>query len=286
MDEIIIENLRIYAHHGIYREENEQGQNFYVNAVLHMDTRKAGMEDEPAFTTDYAVVCEFIYRFIREHVFSLIEAVAEETAKAVLMEFPLLEGITLEVRKPEAPIALEVESVSVKINRKWHTVCLSLGSNMGNKKKYIEDGIRAIEQDPLCKNIRVSDLFRTTPYGEIKQDEFINGALIMKTLYRPMELLNRLQEIEQDAGRERLIHWGPRTLDLDILLYDDLILRTDELFIPHADMVNRDFVLQPLAQIAPYRMHPVSGKMVIQLWEEIQKAGEKHVISSFHPQRR
>lgn len=278
LDEIIIENLKVYAHHGVYQEENEKGQNFYVNAVLYSDTRKAGTEDKLAFTTDYGVVCEFMYRFIRSRAFALIETVAEETARAVLKEFPLLVGITLEIRKPEAPIGLEVESVSVKITRKWHTVCLSMGSNMGERKKYIEDGIKTIERDPFCKDIQVSDLIRSTPYGEPNQDEFINGALVMKTLYRPMELLDFLHEIEKAAGRKRLMHWGPRTLDLDILLYDDLILHTDRLSIPHLDMINRDFVLQPLAQIAPYRIHPVSGKTVIRLWEEIQNAGEKHVL--------
>lgn len=278
LDEIIIENLKVYAHHGVYQEENEKGQNFYVNAVLYSDTGKAGMEDNLALTTDYGIVCEFLHRFIHSRTYALIEAVAEETAKAVLMEFPLLEGITLEIRKPEAPIGLEVESVSVKITRKWHTVCLSLGSNMGDRQKYIEDGIKTIESDPLCKDIRISDLVRSTPYGETDQDEFINGALIMKTLYQPMELLNFLHEIEKAAGRKRLVHWGPRTLDLDILLYDDLILHTDKLTIPHLDMVNRDFVLQPLAQIAPYEIHPVSGKTVTRLWEEIQNIGEKHVL--------
>lgn len=278
LDEIIIENLRVYAHHGVYQEENEKGQNFYVNAVLYTDTRKAGTEDKLALTTDYGVVCEFLHHFICSRAYALIETVAEETAKAILMKFPLLEGITLEIRKPEAPIGPKVESVSVKITRSWHTVCLSLGSNMGERHKYIEDGIKTIESDPLCKDIRVSDLIRSTPYGETNQDEFINGALIMKTLYQPMELLDFLHEIEKAAGRERLIHWGPRTLDLDILLYDDLILHTDRLSIPHLDMINRDFVLQPLTQIAPYRIHPVSGKTVIRLWEEIQNAGEKHVL--------
>lgn len=278
LDEIIIENLKIFAHHGVYQEENEKGQNFYVNAVLYSDTRKAGIEDNLALTTDYGTVCEFLHRFIRSRAFALIETVAEETAKAVLTEFPLLEGVTLEIRKPEAPIGLEVESVSVKITRRWHTVCLSLGSNMGERKKYIEDGIKAIESDPLCKDIQVSDLIRSTPYGETNQNEFINGALIMKTLYHPMELLDFLHEIEKAAGRERLIHWGPRTLDLDILLYDDLILHTARLSIPHLDMINRDFVLQPLAQIEPYRIHPVSGKTIIQLWKDIQNEGEKHVL--------
>ena len=124
MDEIIIENLKVYAYHGVYKEENEKGQNFYVNAVLYADTRKAGKEDKRELTTSYGDVCQFIHTFMSENLFQLIETVAERTAEAVLSHFPLLEGITLEIRKPEAPIDLEFESVSVKITRMWHNACL------------------------------------------------------------------------------------------------------------------------------------------------------------------
>lgn len=280
MDEIIIENLQVYAYHGVYQEENETGQNFYVNAVLYMDTRKAGQEDKLELTTSYGEVCNFIHAYIGRTVFKLIETVAEKTAEAVLSEFPLVEGITLEIRKPEAPIGLEVQSVSVRITRRWHMVCLATGSNVGDKQKYIRDGIKAIGQDERCRLVKASELLRTTAYGEVEQEEFLNGALVIKTLYTPEELLEKLHEIEQAAGRERKVHWGPRTLDLDIIFYDDLVMNTDTLQIPHIDMQNRDFVLEPLSQIVPYVVHPVFGKTVVQLYEEVQKSGEKHVIDS------
>lgn len=280
MDEIIIENLKVYAYHGVYKEENDNGQNFYVNAVLYMDTKRAGNEDNLALTTSYGEVCQFIYNFISKNVFKLIEAVAEKTAEAVLVEFPLVEAITLEVRKPEAPIGLEFQSVSVRITRRWHMACIAVGSNVGDRSQYIKDGINALEQDNKCRVVKTSELIRTTAYGEIEQDEFLNGALVVKTMYTPEELLDKVHDIEKEAGRERDRHWGPRTLDLDIIFYDDIIVDTDALQIPHMDMQNRDFVLAPLAQLVPYVMHPVLGKTVIQLYEEVQKSGEKHVIDS------
>ena len=280
MDEIRIENLQVYAYHGVYQEENEKGQNFYVNAVLYTDTARAVKEDKCELTTSYGDVCQFMHNFIANHVFHLIETVAEKTAEAVLEEFPLLEGITLEIRKPEAPIGLEFQSVSVKITRMWHTVCLATGSNVGDKKQYILDAVKTIDADAKCRVLKTSELVRTTAYGDVAQDDFVNGALVMKTLYTPEELLIRIHEIEAAAGRERNIHWGPRTLDLDIIFYDDLVLYTDTLQIPHIDMPNRDFVLGPLSQIVPYMRDPVSGKRVIQLYEEVQKAGEKHVIDT------
>lgn len=278
MDEIIIENLQVYAHHGVYREENEKGQNFYVNAVLYTNTSKAGKEDDLELSTDYGKVCRFVHTLISENVYNLIETVAEKTAEAILTEFPLVEGVTLEIRKPEAPIGLEFQSVSVKITRVWHMTCLALGSNIGDKRKYIEDAIDAIAQDEKCRLIKASDLVFSTAYGGVEQEEFLNGAVMVKTLYTPEELLKKLHEIEQAAGRKRDIHWGPRTLDLDIIFYDDLIMHTDDLMIPHVDMQNRDFVLKPLSQLVPYVIHPVLGKTVLQLYEELQKTGEKHVI--------
>lgn len=280
MDEIIIENLKVYAYHGVYQEENEKGQNFYVNAILYTDTRKAGKEDDREMTTSYGDVCQFIHQFISENIFKLIETVAERTAEAVLSHFPLLEGITLEIRKPEAPIEQEFESVSVKITRMWHSVCLATGSNMGNRPKYIDDAIEAIDADDKCKVIKKSELVRSHSYGDVEQGDFFNGALLIRTLYTPGELLERLHEIEDASGRQRVKHWGPRTLDLDIIFYDDLILDTDTLQIPHIDMQNRDFVLEPLSQIVPYKIHPVFGKSVIQLCEELQKTGVKYVIDS------
>lgn len=280
MDEIIIENLKVYAYHGVYKEENEKGQNFYVNAILYTDMRKAGREDNREMTTSYGDVCQFIHQFISGNLFKLIETVAERTAEAVLSHFPLLEGITLEVRKPEAPIEQEFESVSVKITRMWHNVCLATGSNIGNRPKYIKDAIETIDADEKCKVIRRSELVRSRSYGDVEQGDFFNGALLIRTLYTPEELLERLHEIEDSAGRQRVKHWGPRTLDLDIIFYDDLILDTDTLQIPHIDMQNRDFVLEPLSQIVPYKIHPVFGKSVIQLYEELQKTGVKYVIDS------
>ena len=116
----------------------------------------------------------------------------------------------------------------------------------------------------------MSDFLVTAPYGGVEQDDFLNGALTLKTLLTPQELLERLHEIEQEAHRERQIHWGPRTLDLDILLYDDLVLDTPDLIIPHVEMHLRDFVLIPLAQIAPWKRHPVLGLTVSQMQADLQ----------------
>ena len=109
---------------------------------------------------------------------------------------------------------------------------------------------------------------RTISNTLVEQDDFLNGCLELKTLLSPEELLESIHEIEKNAGRERVIHWGPRTLDLDILLYDDLVLEREELCIPHVEMHKRKFVLEPLHEIAPYKRHPVYGKTVREMLED------------------
>ena len=119
---------------------------------------------------------------------------------------------------------------------------------------------------------RVSDYIVTKPYGGVEQDDFLNAVLCVKTLRTPHELLDRLHEIEQAAHRTREIHWGPRTLDLDILFYDEELFSDEVLTIPHPEIPKRDFVLRPMVQIAPYFVHPVYHKTMMQLWEQLKNA--------------
>lgn len=279
MDQIRIDNLQIFAYHGVYPEENEKGQNFYVNAVLYTDLKAAGERDDLTLSTNYGEVCRFLQQYLTTHTYKLIESVAQQAAKNLLLRFPLIKQVTLEIRKPEAPIPLTFESVSVKIHRGWKKACLSCGSNIGNKMQYLQNAITALEEDSMCHVLAVSDFMKTTPYGGVAQDDFLNGAIVIETLYDPEELLLKLHQIEQENGRERLIHWGPRTLDLDILLYEDCIINTENLTIPHIDMHNRDFVLAPLKQIAPYALHPVLHKTIGQLYDEVIGKGKNLTIS-------
>ena len=276
MDQIIIENLQVYAHHGVYREENEKGQNFYINAVLETDTRAAGILDDLDLSTNYGEVCKFLNTYLQEHTYKLIETVAERTAEALLLWFPLIRRVTLEIRKPEAPIPLPFESVSVRITRGWYRAYLSCGSNMGDRRKHLDGAVEALRADGKCRVLRVSDWIETAPYGGVEQDDFLNGAIMLETLYTPNMLLEKLHEIEEEHHRERTVHWGPRTLDLDILLYEDCVMYTDDLKIPHVDMQNRYFVLKPLAQIAPYERHPLLNQSIGQMYEAFRETISSH----------
>lgn len=269
MDKISIKKLEVFAKHGVFPEENVLGQKFVISAVLYTSTRKAGMTDELAYSVHYGEVSHFIKRFVEEHTWKLLERVAEQLVQALLLEFPLVERIDLEIEKPWAPIGLPLDTVSVAISRGWHTAYIALGSNMGDKKGYLDFAVRRLREQPNCRVTAVSDYLVTEPYGGVEQDDFLNGALELRTLLEPEELLEVLHGIEREADRVREIHWGPRTLDLDILLYDDLVLDTPELHIPHVEMHLRDFVLIPMAQIAPWKRHPLTGQTIEEMKRKI-----------------
>lgn len=271
MDKIIIKNLEIFGNHGVYKEENILGQKFIVSASLNLDTRKPGITDSLEISVDYASVCHFINDYMKSHTFKLLEAAAEHLVLALFAHFDKLLGITLEIKKPWAPIGLPVDYVSVEISRKWHTSYIALGSNIGDKLGYLENAVSTIKNDVNCRLLKISDFIITKPYGPVEQDDFLNGCIMIQTLYNPNELLAFLQHIESDANRTREIHWGPRTLDLDILLYDNIILESDELVIPHPEMHKRDFVLKPLCQIAPNAVHPLYNSRIMDMADKNQQ---------------
>lgn len=264
-DEIRIRELEIYARHGVFPEEGRLGQKFFVNAVLYTDTRAAGQKDDLCLSTNYGEVCQAIHDFLTRNTYQLLEAAAECLSEHLLLKFPYVEAVELEIRKPSAPIPLPFGSVSVAITRGWHQVVIACGSNMGKKEAYIKEAEEKISRDGKCRLLKSADLILTKPYGGVEQEDFVNGAFLIETLYQPEELLGFLNRLEAEAGRERLIHWGPRTLDLDIIFYENEVIQTEKLTVPHIDMHNRDFVLRPLVQIAPWWVHPVYQKTPAEL---------------------
>lgn len=134
MDYITIKNLKIFAHHGVFEQETENGQNFYVNAKLYVDMERAGTTDALDDAVNYGEVCLFLESFLKEHTYKLLEKAVTETMQAVLVQFPAVNGLELELSKPQAPIPLSFETVSVTRSLFWHKVYLGIGSNLGDKR--------------------------------------------------------------------------------------------------------------------------------------------------------
>lgn len=271
MDKIVIKDLEIFAYHGVLPEEKAKGQTFVLTAELFCDLREAGLTDNLDKTVNYAQVCEDIYKVMTGDKFDLIEAVAENIADTILLKYELIKKVRIIVSKPEAPIDMDFDTVCVDITRKKHIAYLGIGSNLGDKESYLDYALDQLNKDDYIKVSKVSSYIVTKPYGNVEQDDFLNGCLEIETLYTPSELLAVVNDIEQGAGRKRLIHWGPRTLDIDILLYDREIIMEEKLIVPHVEMGKREFVLKPLCEIAPFAYHPGYNKTVMELYDILRE---------------
>ncbi|MGR3317163.1 MAG: 2-amino-4-hydroxy-6-hydroxymethyldihydropteridine diphosphokinase [Candidatus Anammoxibacter sp.] len=147
---------------------------------------------------------------------------------------------------------------------------IGLGSNLENREVMLATAIGKLGNNGYINVTKKSTTYETKPVGGPSQPDFLNAALEIYTSLQPEELLARLQEIENDLGRERKIKWGPRTIDMDILLCGDSIMSNVNLQIPHPLMHTRRFVLVPLSEIAPHIKHPIFDKTIVELCDELE----------------
>ncbi|MDI3508134.1 MAG: 2-amino-4-hydroxy-6-hydroxymethyldihydropteridine diphosphokinase [Clostridiales bacterium] len=160
--------------------------------------------------------------------------------------------------------------MGAKVNR----VYLALGSNIGDRDRYIREAIDMLNGHEAIKIVKVSSTYNTAPVGYTDQVDFLNAAVAIDTTLSPRELLAACLDIEQRLGRVRTIRWGPRTIDIDIIFYDDLIIDDGILTVPHPRMHERGFVLRPLYDIAPNAVHPIYKKTVEQMYDEWKAKGD------------
>lgn len=255
MDKISITGLRFYAHHGVYEEEKINGQEFMVDCSFSLDTSICA--DNLTKTVHYGEVSLDIVNFCTTHRFDLLEMLANSLAKYILMKYPLMVDITITIHKPNAPIPTEFDDVTLTVTRSNATCFLALGSNLGNKEENLNSVLDFMEEDENINLLKKSSYITTKPYGVLDQPDFLNAVIKVKTVYTPSELLRFCKNVEKLAGRVKTRVWGERTLDVDILTYNDEIIFAEELKIPHPEMHLRDFVLEPLCEIEPYFVHPI-----------------------------
>jgi 2-amino-4-hydroxy-6-hydroxymethyldihydropteridine diphosphokinase len=145
-------------------------------------------------------------------------------------------------------------------------VCIALGSNLGDRRDTLEAAVASLADTPGVSVQKVSSFHETEPVGGPPgQGLFLNATAVLETTLDPFGLLHVLREIEEHFGRTRTVHWGERTLDLDLLLFDDRIIDTPELTIPHPLLAERLFVLEPLAEVAPDAVDPVTKRTIVDL---------------------
>ena len=158
-----------------------------------------------------------------------------------------------------------------------HRVFIALGTNLGDRKENLRKALASLES--FAHLLACSGVYETPPWGFTDQPWFLNMAVEGDTNLSPYDLLTRLKQLERDLGREPGFRYGPRLIDLDILFYDELILETPELEIPHPRLEERSFVLAPLADLAPDFQHPVTGRTVLQMLNEVDTSAIRYFDS-------
>lgn len=271
MDKIYIKDLQVYGFHGVNQQEKDMGQRFIISLELYLDLKISGQTDDLNNTVNYGQLCVEVEEEFKKESYCLIEKSAEKLAEFILQKYNLVDRVKVKVKKPWAPIGKPLEYAAVEIDRKWSTAYIALGSNLGDKENNLKDAMKLINNSLNTKLIKTSNIYDTKPVGYLQQDNFLNCVVKVKTLLSPKDLMRFLMDIEKQLKRERLIKWGPRTIDLDILLYDDIITYDEEIIIPHPRMHERMFVLKPLCDIAPYYMHPILHKRIIELMKDIEE---------------
>lgn len=264
MDVIKIRGLEVNACHGVFDSEKINKQPFIFDADLESDFFGAAKDDDLNKTVNYAEVCNLIVEIASKNTFSLIEKLAYECAFEILDGFPV-QGVKITVWKPHAPIEHKFENVGISVCCRRERVLLSLGSSMGDKKGYLDFAINRLNSTRGIKVRKVSSYIQTPPYGGVAQNSFLNCAAEIQTYLSPRALLEEIHTIESEGKRVRTVRWGDRTLDIDIIFYGDKIICEDGLTIPHTDYKNRPFVLQPLKEIAPDFVCPLTGKRLCEL---------------------
>ena len=146
-----------------------------------------------------------------------------------------------------------------------HLAYIGFGSNIGERLTYIQNSLHSLSAVEGITLTTISSIYMTEPVGNVVQDDFLNGVVSLETSLSPHSLLHTLKDIEISIGRQHRTRWGPREIDMDILIYDDLCLQTPDLTIPHPEMHLRRFVLTPLAEIASNLSHPVFNKSILSL---------------------
>jgi len=166
-------------------------------------------------------------------------------------------------------------------------VYLGLGSNLGPKKKNIILAIKKLSRTPGIKVKKISSFYRSRPWGYKQQPDFLNAVVQISTSWPPTELFQMIKNIEKEIGRKKSRPWGPRKIDLDILLYGQKIIRRPNLTVPHRYLLKRLFVLEPLMEIAPRLRHPITRKMIKRYYERfLVRANQEVVLEEKLPWKR
>ncbi|MGA1156509.1 MAG: 2-amino-4-hydroxy-6-hydroxymethyldihydropteridine diphosphokinase [Ilumatobacteraceae bacterium] len=254
-DHVLINDLRFESIIGVLDQERLAPQPLRVDVAMEIDLHDAGSSDDLEQTVHYGEVAVALANLARDTQYLLLERLAQHMAEVVL-SFPLVRAVELTLTKLQPPIPEQIDSTAVRIRRvraeisstTRHRAIVALGSNLGRREAHLRFAVERLGESVVAQ----SQVFETDPVGgPDDQGAYLNMVVVLETELDPYALLRWLHRIEADAGRERVVHWGPRTLDLDLLFFDDVVITGGNLAVPHPRYAERRFVLAPLSEVAP-----------------------------------
>jgi dihydroneopterin aldolase/2-amino-4-hydroxy-6-hydroxymethyldihydropteridine diphosphokinase len=255
LDQVRLTGVRARGHHGVFAHEREEGQDFVVDVVLHLDTREAAAGDDLTRTVHYGELATAVADDVRGEPVDLIETLATRIARRCLAG-PRVVAADVAVHKPQAPITEEFADVVVAVRRYRDElldlppgtatpVVLALGTNLGDREETLRSAVERLHAIDGVEVTAVSPVVETDPVGGPEQPDYLNAVVLAVTTLSPRDLLRATQAVEAAHGRERAERWGPRTLDVDVVDYAGLTATTDDLELPHPRAARRAFVLAP-----------------------------------------
>jgi len=244
--------MRFWACHGVLEAEHHQPQPFVIDAELELDLLKAGISDDLSHTVSYDAAYHTVKDIVTGAHIDLIETLAAQVADGLLAAYPAVQRVRVTVKKPQAPVEGEFDYFAVSLCRYRTWQCyIGLGSNQGCRQDYLRAAANLLNQIPDTRVGRLSPIYETAPWGKLDQPAFLNQVAEVDTAVEPFTLLSQLLKIEEVLGRVRHEKWGPRTIDLDLLWYENYEINTERLTLPHPLLEERLFVLYPLADLHP-----------------------------------
>src|ERR1039457_3591439 len=253
VDRIALTGLRVTGHHGVLPQELRDGQEFIIDAVLGVATAAAAAADDLSLTADYGQLADELAAIGSGEPVALIETLAGRLAAACL-----------------AHPAVQEADVTVTISRS--RVVLALGSNLGDRLANLQGGLDVLGAAPGLHWLAVSPVYETVPAGGPAQGDYLNAVVIAISSLPARAVLAYAHEAEAALGRTRAERWGPRTLDVDLIVSGGQIGGEPELSLPHPRAHERAFVLAPWLDVAPDGVIPGHGRVAV-LLKEVGLAG-------------
>jgi len=275
MDRISIYGISATGYHGVFDHEKRDGQKFIIDVVLHVDIARAAASDNVLDTVHYGEVSELVVAQIQAGPWDLIEKLGSEIADAILAAYPTVLEVDVVVHKPQAPIPVPFTDVTISLTRKQkqHTAIIALGANLGDPQATLAQALQDLAEE--LEILKTSPLAITKPVGgPPDQPDYTNQVIQVRTRLTAHELLDLCQQIEAKHHRTREVRWEARTLDLDLITFDQLRLNDERLTLPHPRAAIRGFVLAPWSWMDPDAV--LGGQLVARL--AAQAADTKDII--------